>query len=418
VWTSSLTLDTAKRIRATMDTAHELNPYTRPAMTTPPSIVVGSGPDFSLTWYQATSDGASLSASAQNQVAWYGGVPTLVGGAYVAMPVTTVYPSSAGNIGFGLGGKNQWAHAAEIATDSDKVQFNIYVSSASKIMFQVDGQYVDFTGTSGNATNNTDTFFTLTFASRRVRRIRVLIPNNPAKGASFLKTIAVQPTASFWKPTQSQVLRLGWFGDSYSEGTNGAATVYPIPNAAWPVITGELLGLRDVRQLAVGSTGYVSDASGARSNMRKLIPLVMDQAPFDLLVVAHGYNDSSFTPAAIQAEALACYALLRKNCPNTPIVVLGCQAGSAGPNASQLACEGAISSAVAQMADPFCKFAPVSTDTPTWLNGTGRVGATNASGNSDVYVDPDGAHPTLAGNEYLAFRSARAIRGAVNGMIV
>lgn len=403
------------RLRAIMDAAIDTNPYQRPAMAVPPSITVSAGSDGTLTVFSLAAAGA-LTQVALDQVAFYGGVPTAILTTYVAMPVASVLPATNGNIGSGLLDKNQWASAIEIVTDSDKVQFGYYTSSAVKHMFQVDGQYVDFAGTAGNAANNADTFFLLTFASRKTRRIRALIPSLPSKGPTLLKSIRISPTCSFWKPNLSQVYRCGWLGDSYGEGTNGAASIYPVPNAAWPVLTCELLGIRDCRQLSVGSTGYISTAGGTRSKLRDQLPNIVNQAPFDMFVISHGYNDASSTPAALAMEALAAYRTLRAMYPTTPIVVLGCQAGAGGPSAAQIAAENAIASAVAAFADPLCKFAPVSTDAPTWLNGTGKIGATNGSGNSDVYIDPDGAHPSLAGAEFLAYRSAVAIRSAMVAM--
>ncbi|ARQ95367.1 hypothetical protein [Bradyrhizobium phage BDU-MI-1] len=404
-----------ERILDIMDRAVDNNPYQRPAMQAPPTVAVSATSDPTLVFTTMAAAGA-LTTAAIKQVAWYGGVPTPILTQYVCMPVASVLPSTAGNIGSGFADKNQWASAMEIMTDSDKVQFGIYMSNAVKVMFQVDGQYVDFAGVTGLGAASADTFLGLTFATRKVRRIRVLIPCLPSKGPCLVKSIRVSPTCSFWKPNQANVLRMAWYGDSYGEGTNGAASIYPIPNAAWPVLTGELLGIRDVRQLSVGSTGYLSDAAGARSKLRDQMPRTFSQGPFDIAVFAHGYNDSGFAPAAIQAEVLFCLQMFRQNFPLTPMVVLGCQAGAAGPNAAQIACDGAIGAAVLQFNDPLCKFVPVSTDTPTWLNGTGAVGATNGSGNSDFYVDPDKAHPNVAGAEYLSFRSAIGIRTAVASM--
>lgn len=403
------------RLRTIMAAAHNNNPYERPAMATPPTVTVSSGSDASLKLLTVAAAGA-LTSTSLNQIAWYGGVPTPILTQYVAMPVTSVLPSTNGNIGSGLLDKSQWASAFEIVTDSDKVQFGYYTSSAVKHMFQVDGQYVDFAGTPGNSANNADTFFLLTFASRKVRRIRALIPSLPSKGPTLIKSIRISQTASIWKPNMSDVLRCGWLGDSYGEGTNSAASIYPIPNAAWPTLTCELLGIRDARQLSVGSTGYISTAGGTRSKLRDQLPNYANQAPFDLFVISHGYNDASNTPAAITAEALLAYKALRAAHQKTPIVVLGCQAGAGGPSAAQIATDGAIGAAVAQFADPLCAFAPVSTATSSWLNGTGSISAPNGTGNADFYIDPDKAHPALPGEEFLSFMAASAIRSSVFAM--
>lgn len=404
-----------------MDPALDHNPYQRPVMTTPPSISVLATTDASLGARTDMVVAGALSPAALNQIAWYGGVPTAKSSAYVAMPVTSVAKpdgtGSGGNAGLPDATLNQWASAFEIMTDAPVVEFCIYAHSGRKVMFQVDGAYVDKVGTAGAQASNADNFFKLTFATRIPRRIRVLLSNHPSNGPCYLKSLRMTATCSFWKPPQSEVLRVGWVGDSYSEGTNGAGTIYPIPNAAWPVLTCELLGLRDCRQLAVGSCGYLSDSSGTRSKLRDQIPRWVNQAPFDLIVFANGFNDASFTPYAITAEVLYDLQLASTMHPGVPIVVLGCQAGSAGPNAAQIATESAIAQAVAKFNYPLCKFAPVSTDTPSWLNGTGYVGATNGTGNSDVYIDPDHTHPTVAGAEFIAYRSAAAIRTAVLSML-
>lgn len=403
------------RLLEIMDRALIENPYQRPAMANPPTVAVTAGSDATLTLTTLAASGA-LTNAAVNQVAWYGGVASPILTQYVCMPVTSVLPSTNGNIGSGFADKNQWASALEIETDSDKVQFGIYMSNAVKVMFQVDGQYVDFNGVTGLGAANADTFILLTFASRKPRRIRMLIPSLPSKGPCLMKSIRISPTCSFWKPSQANVLRMAFYGDSYGETTNSSNSIYPIPNAAWPVLTGELLGIRDVRQFCVGQTGYVSDAGGTRSKLIDQLPRSFSQGPFDIAVFAPGYNDASKTPEEVRAAALACYKLFRQKYPQTPMVVLGCQAGAGGPNASQVACENAIAAAVRDFNDPLCKFVPVSTDSPTWLNGTGAVGATNGSGNSDVYVDTDKAHPTKAGAEFLSFRSAIGIRNAVASM--
>lgn len=399
---SSTALDSAKHVLALMEQAHFNNPYQSGVMASPPTVTVGSTSDAALTVYSLASAGAFLPAF--NQVAWYGGLPTVYGNIYVGMPVTSIAPSTGANF---TGSKNQWSWAAEFVTDSDKVQLTLYTSSSHKHFFQVDGKYVDLAGTLGNNATIADTVFTLQFASKKPRRIRVAMPTFPAKGPAMFKAIRVSPGCSFWKPDQSQVLRMGWFGDSYPEGTNAENSVYPIANAAWPVLTGELLGIRDVRQFVAGSTGYISTAGGVRPKLRDMIPLVADQGDMHIIVVSHGYNDSSNTAAAITAEAKLAYAALRKQYPNAIIIVLGCQAGSGAPTAAQIATENAIKDAVTQTGDKFMRFVPVSTDTPVWLS----------SANAALYVSSDNTHPNLAGHEYISFRSAPGIRGAVKDII-
>jgi lysophospholipase L1-like esterase len=414
VWVSSKGMDNVRSLLQTIDRAIENNPYQK-AVATGVTVAVSSTSDGTLGPIVQMANGTALSTAAQTKVAFYGGNPEITGGAYVRMPVTSTLPAVAGNAG---GSNNAWSNAVEVNTDATVIEFCVFTNSSKKVMFQVDGQYVDFTGSVSLSGTNADSLFKLTFASRKVRRVRVLLGTTNAAGTSMLKFIRVSPGCSFWKPSQAHVKRVGWFGDSYSEGTNGAVTVHPIPNASWPVLTGELLGLRDVRQLAVGGSGYLATLSGTRSKFRDQIPWSVAHGPFDLLVVAHGYNDTANTAQAVADEATLCYKLLRSQYPNVPIVVQGVQAGAAGPSAAQTGVEAALAGVVTGLNDPLIKFVKVSTDDTTWLNGTGKVGATNGTGNSDVYVDPDGIHPTLVGQEYLAFRSASGIRNAVASMLI
>jgi hypothetical protein len=358
-----------------------------------------------------------LSAAALTQVAFYGGAPEIQANAYVRMPVASIFPTVTG--GTAGGQWNCWANAVEIMTDAPVVEFCVYTTNTKKTMFQVDGQYVDFVGSTGLGAGAADTYFKLTFATRKVRRIRMLLATVPASGPSLFKQIRVSATCSFWKPAMSKVMRVAWAGDSYGEGQNGAGTIYAVPNSAYPVVTCELLGLRDCRQVSVGACGYISTNGGLRSALRDQIPRWANQGPFDLIVFANGYNDAGNDPAVIQAEVLYCLRLARSLYPTTPIVVLGCQAGSGGPNANQIACDAAIGAAVTQFDDAICKFVPVSVSaTNNWLNGTGYIGAANGSGNSDVYIDPDKVHPALPGAEFIGFRAAAGIRKAVASMCV
>jgi hypothetical protein len=405
------------RLRRIMEAARDTNPYQRAAMSAPPTITVSTSTDGTLAPRTDLANGSGVTAAALNQVAWYGGVPTAKSSAYVAMPVASVLPSTSGNAGLPSTDLNSWQFANEIMTDAATVEFCNFMHSGRKVMYQIDGQYVDFTGVAGTAASNADNFVKLAFGARKVRRIRQLCSTHPSNGVTYPKSLRCDALSTFWKPPQSDVVRVGWSGDSMSEGFNTSATIYPIPNAAWPVAACEILGFRDCRQLAVGSCGYISDNGAARSKLRDQMPRWANQAPFDLFVFANGYNDASNSAAAITAEVLYDLQLCRATYPGIPIVVLGCQAGAGGPAALQITCEGAINAAVTAFNDPLCKFAPVSTDAPPWYSGTGKVGATTGAGNSDIYVDTDGAHDSLAGSDYKALRSAAAIRTAITSML-
>lgn len=411
-----------QRLLRTFARAEENNPYILPEMANPPVVAVGTASDAALGASVPLAVTNALAAAA-GRIAWYGGVPAATAGTFVCMPVVSNLPAN-GNLNSLVGpnvtiDQSMYNHAAEIMTDSDVVEFAAYCKNNRKVMFQVDGQYVSKPGHAGNTTGNAVNYFKLTFASKKTRRIRMLMSNmtEVADGATMLSAIRLSPLASFWKPSAASVLRMGCYTDSYGMG-GGGQNNFDTPNAAFTTLAGELLGIRDVRQLSQFGTGYLATGAG-RSKLAAQIPRSLGpQGPWDLLLVAHGYNDAAQTPANVQAEALADLKLLRKGAPNVPIVVLGPWAGKTGPSAAIVGIENAIKNAVAAFADPLTKFAPNSTASQPFLSGTGRQGDLKADGNADIYIGTDGTHLTpIAGHEYAAFRVATAIREAVNSMI-
>ncbi|MBC7957618.1 MAG: SGNH/GDSL hydrolase family protein, partial [Cytophagales bacterium] len=51
-----------------------------------------------------------------------------------------------------------------------------------------------------------------------------------------------------------------------------------------------------------------------------------------------------------------------------------------------------------------------------WQTGTGNVANPRGDGNADLYVGPDGTHPNVAGNVYLAARLATDLRAALQAL--
>lgn len=407
--------------------AESNNPYqaaTRSAND--PTMTITAATDATLGPAVLLTNGTlAMSSAGLNQVAWYGGVPK-ANGKYVHTPVASQAPSTGGNLSGYVnanitGDMNEWCASLEITTDGTSVELGLFMNSAMRAMVQVDGYYVDKVGMVGAQAGGGDNFIKLVFPTRKRRVIRFMwgIRAGSASGPMPFQ-IRVSPTCNFWKPDQSGVLKMLWFGDSYGEAQ---PTAFQIPNGPMALIAGELLGIRDVRQTSVGQTGYMNNG-GTRSALRDQITAIMTtgnplyQGPGDLITIAHGYNDYSwgaYSAATLTAEALYCYQLMR-SFTSAPIVVLGCQAGKRGPDAKTIEIENAISAAVTQFNDPLCRFAPVSTDFVPWLNGTGYIGATNGTGNSDVYIAPDATHPSDPGHENEGYRASSGIWSAVQAM--
>lgn len=62
-----------------------------------------------------------------------------------------------------------------------------------------------------------------------------------------------------------------------------------------------------------------------------------------------------------------------------------------------------------------CDVLTTAASTP-WTFGTGYIGATNGSGNSDFYITTDATHPVDLGHAHIGRVAADAIRKIINGM--
>lgn len=432
-------VEVLSRLKRTMARALDNNPLSLPART-----------DLTVT-QSATSDGTLtnlplaasnlLTANARDLVAWYGGYPAgaSAASASVVVPVSSMLPGNGNLQGYTNTPSNvtadlsQWTAVMEFMTDATTVELGFLLSNKRVVFLLVNGQYlVDrTTGWTGAGAGNANSFLKiagLTGINRITALFGVDVSGPSATMVAGLRTNAL---ASVWKPDQQNVLRAAFAGDSFVEGQGLLANgnfVHTVPNAPMAQVAGQLLGIRDVRQFAVGGSGYLADNNGTRSKFAAQIARwapngngPTGQGPFDLIVINHGFNDQAQAAAApdtFQAEVLADLRLIRSYSA-APIVVLGSQAGKRGPDANTLLVEARIKAAVEQVADPLCRFAPVSADVQPWISGTGQIGATNGSGNSDLYTSaaPDTSHPSLAGHYYLGQRVATAVRAAVSAML-
>lgn len=427
------------RLKRAMGGAVANNPLALPAITTGITVTQSTTSDTTLTDVPLTVNARTLHANATNLFAWYGGVPSAVGGATasVAMPVHTNAPGNGNLQGYAniqtapgtvSADMNQQTAVMEFMYDGATVELGFMLNNRRVIFFLVNGQYLvdKTTGWTGPNASNQNSFFKITGLPAGINRITAVFGcDSAAPAATFVAGVRIAPLSTVWKPSPQGVLRAAFPSDSFGEALGTLAgsesprrTVQNIANAPMAFVMGQLLGIRDVRQFASGGTGYLADNNGTRSKLSAQIPKWLPQGPFDVIIVNHGYNDyaqATGNAAGFQAEVLADLQLMRAG-SSAPIVVLGSQAGKRGPDANTLTIEARIKAAVEGFADPLCKFAPVSSDARPWMSGTGYVTATNGSGNSDLYTSDDGIHPSLAGHAYLGARIADAVRVAVNSM--
>lgn len=329
-----------------------------------------------------------------------GGVPSVVFSTQYRFPAANASPSS----GNATANGNNYSFGVSFYTDAPK--FTIRVGfSGRPYYFIVDGQYISLFGS--NPAGSGTYYTVLDFTSVGGRKPR-LITMESDSSSTFLQ-VNVDSASQVWAPDTNNSIRVIVEGDSYTSGGNA----FPIAgNTSWPAQVGKLLGWNDVWNAAIGGTGYISTNGGLNLNLLGRITDITANSPNIVLVMAGADDARVFTMPQIQAAAITYYQQLRASLPGVPIIVTGIWASNS--NSTIVAAENAIKTAVMQMKDPLMFFIPIATDTTgDWSTGTGNVNATTGTGNNDVYIGSDGAHPVQKGIDFLAYRLANAIRNVI-----
>lgn len=411
-----------QRLKRAAIRAAAANPEDAPEDATGITLSMATSADSNLTRIYGTVAGAApLQNVTIDRVARFtGGRYTLESNNRVVMPVANAGPVSTGNLAFLLPatpGYSAWGWEVETRTEAQKLQVRIAGNTASGVRVVVDGRYVSKTPLA-YASNNTQNYLTLEFGTRKSRLIRI-----EGAGSAQIVNIAVAPTASLAREPQVDRVVAFAVGDSYSEGTGATIPGLFAFTKAW----GRHLGWTDVRQVAVGSTGFYSNSGGNRKTIRQQVAdwfvVNSDIAPtdVDVVTVAGGYNDFNFygsaiNPAQYVAEVTAALQTIRAACPNAIILVFGSHAGARGPDAQTLAVDAAIQTAFAQWGDARSAFIPIASDASPWTFGTGNEASTKGDGNADVLIAPDGSHPNNLGHNVYDARGTAAIRAVIARM--
>ena len=316
----------------------------------------------------------------------------VIGSVSTAAGVQSRPPYTAG------GGTNRGGF--EFVTDAPAlVVHTSYTSAMASYHVYVDDVFVGTqTGTSGE-----HNYWTLTFPSRRVRKILLLPDTGNYNGFFGVYTSALDRVAA---PPTPPNLRVVWSGDSFCEGAAAGVWIN-----AYAALVSRQLGFRDAWNVAMGGTGLLKKGlAGDRPNYRERIADIVAANP-DLLIFNFSVNDSDQVASALATELTTYLLALRTALPDMWILISGVAAASLGPTQNVIDGESACAAAIATLGDPKIAFVPVSTDTAgPWIFGTGRIGATNGSGNSDFYISSDGTHPGPDGYAYLTARLAEAFK--------
>ena len=231
-------------------------------------------------------------------------------------------------------------------------------------------------------------YIKIKFSSVGRRNIR--IAHSAAGGLSDVYTRA---THSIYPRFQE---RFGWFhiGDSFG------ATVGGLAGSDTPVFgSGQQMAAMFGPQLDfidahLGGSGF---GTGTPAFLQRLEMDIAVCQPVKAITILAGQNDSA---AQITANAPAFFAGLKTKFPGAPIFVFL----SFAPNsyAQAQAKQDALKAVAASISDVYVidTYGPGATG-GDWLKGTGKEGATNGSGNSDLFLSSDGTHPSTEGHKNL-----------------
>lgn len=378
---SAVAATTSRRVSDEMRLSHLIAPRLHPS---PPTVTVGTA-DGATTLVGTTSNVAGNNAAIR-----YTGckpVPSLVNFYYTGAQYVTSTLDGGG--------------AYFMDWDIDCVEFEfrltIITSGAMTYRIYVDGfpltaDDVPLTGSNGQTKR-----IKLTFTDRKPRHIRVFT-NCGNVG------LTIGPNDTVWqahRPLYSK--RCIFLSDSFGAANPTYSTEAFLYRAA------EMLGWEPIRCSQSG-TGYDADGSGGgRTDFlaRVSTEVAPAAAGTSLPVVGVIYGGTNDSQAQIETAPALVFAALAAALPGVPWYVFGVQYPSGAADATRDAKTAALQTQ-AQAAPNVRLF----TSPKTWFTGTGRVGATTGTGNSDLYTSSDALHPSSAGHKYIGARVAESISSA------
>jgi hypothetical protein len=358
------------------------NRFTRPALTSPPSVTIQDAApgDLPKLW----------SVTAPGVHSFFGGEVNDSGGAVNVIAVT--YPGPQGI-------RLYWGDTFMCDAPKLAVRFNADATT-SWIRIYVDDQLaLDYTDI---ATTNTTRHVIVDFGSRKARKIRI-----DTLGNGRISGLLTANVDTAWAVPETELLKMAWVADSFGEGLSDRVGVPYSPGQTWPTVTGAFLGIDNVRQCAIGGTGYLNpNSGGGRWKFRDHITDWTGWDP-DMVVFAGSVNDTGYTVADVGAEALLTWQQTRTALPDVPIIIVGLMAHPTVFNAVNV--ENELASRFASWNDPNSLFVRVCTDPKgAWLTGTGSTTSPAGNGNADIYRTGS-THLNQHGDLWAGQRTAQAI---------
>ena len=285
--------------------------------------------------------------------------------------------------------------------DDLALKFRNNQASASYQWVWVDGHPATAAPVVSSAASGGSPFYLrITFGTVDYRRIRIWLYQSDFGG------IDVKPTQSI-NPTPTNRPKLGFYGDSFVEGTGGSNALQ-----ALSVTVGRLLHW-ETFVAGQGGTGYVADgghANKAAYTGAARIAAMVAAAP-DYLIIFGSSNDDATSSSTVGAAAASLYASFASALPNCKLIVVGPPSLSSSPGAGRQANRTAIAAAAAAASNVLGFIDPLNdAASTTWVFGSGSSTATAGDGNADYFNNGSVAgHPTQAGHDYYARRIVKEL---------
>jgi hypothetical protein len=350
--------------------ARSNNPRVNPPMSNPPIVTTGTIADGTLTNITAWN------SSNAGVFRFYGGNITSDGEGCAKFPSSTV-----------SGVYSAYVWRVRTVADTAKIQYKVLdVAGLTNYNFIVDGQYISGTvivpDISGYA------YIELDFTNIGGRQIHDITLESTF--GSFCQ-VAIAATETLQAP-QGTSLRMANQGDSFT-ASGGMNPLF----VGYAQILADLLGIQDLWNLGVGSTGYLNTNGGTQLNCAQRISDLVSAQP-DIIALTCGHDDTAYTPTQLQAAVLADLVSIRQQVTNRsgsnriPIIVAPLWGNIALSTSQPL--ETAIQAAVTAFGDPLV-FMITDANDPNGpaMTGTGWIGGTQ-NGNTGIYISgSDHIHP-------------------------
>jgi hypothetical protein len=247
-----------------------------------------------------------------------------------------------------------------------------------------------------------------TFASSKIRRVRLFLKNADFAGVRHAPTTVMLPAPK-------AEIKVALLGDSWMDNASGLLGQHSLFYTACL-----LLGFEPLLCGQAG-TGYITPTTdpnlGIFEDTRRVTPIIA-AAP-DLIIIEGSLNDdvnSTPNPTAVQAAATSLYANFATNLPDTKLIVFGPQSigspsgGAGDTNADRMANRTAVQTAAQAAPNVLAFVDPIA---QKWVTGTGNTTATTGVGTSDKLMNSV-YHLSQFGHDALAYRVAQSIAGVLN----